>query len=74
MSDNLDLQTRRRRLRLNQWDIASALGLGRAAYVSEFETGKERKTLYPNGMDDTQFRRAYERVLDQLEAERSTAA
>lgn len=74
MTDNLDLQTRRRRLRLNQWDIARELGLSRPAYVSEFETGKERKTLYPNGMDDAQFRSAYERILDEIETQRGVAA
>lgn len=61
-SDNLDLQARRRRLRLNQWDMAEKLGLERQAYISEFETGR-RKT-FPNGLG----RADYERVLDQLEA------
>ena len=68
MTDNLDLQTRRRRLRLNQWDIARELGLGRAAYVSELETGK--RVSFPNGLG----RADYERVLDQIEAQRATAA
>jgi hypothetical protein len=71
MPDNLDLQIRRRRLRLNQWDIAREFKLNRAAYISEFENGKERKEIYPNGMDDAQLRVAYERYLDQIEAQRA---
>lgn len=68
MTDNLDLQARRRRLRLNQRDIAERLGLARAAYVSEFETGL--RASFPNGLG----RADYERVLDQIETQRGAAA
>lgn len=60
MPDNLDLQTRRRRLRLDQWDIAERLGLSRRAYISEFET-RDRKLPHGLGRAD------YERILDEIE-------
>ncbi len=62
MADNLDLQTRRRRLGLNQWQVAQFLGIKRAAYISEFETS-DRKL--PNSLT----RADYEALLDRLERE-----
>lgn len=66
IKDNFDLANRRNRLRLNQWDIGSMLGVQRGR-VSEFET---KNRLMPNGIG----RKEYEALLDRLEAQRSTAA
>lgn len=71
MPDNMDLYTRRRRLRLRQWEVAELLGLGpRGAYVSEFETGRTGKFPKRSGVT----RADYERLLDRLEAQRGVAA
>lgn len=66
--DNLDLQMRRKRLRVLQHEVAERLGLARDADVSEFELGKRATLPHGKGRAD------YERVLDQLEAERTSAA
>lgn len=68
MSDNLDLQIRRKRLRLTQRDVAECLGLKRLGDVSEFELGRRDK--FPNGKG----RKDYEKALTILARKRGVAA
>lgn len=60
MTDNLDLQLRRKRVGLNQRAVAKALGLTRPAYISDFENGH---SCLPHGLD----RKDYEAVLTAAE-------
>lgn len=71
MTDNLDLQIRRQRLRLTQDDIVDHLKLKRRAAVSEFEHGK----FSAMGRLDLQIlQNEYEPLLDRIEAQRDAAA
>lgn len=67
MNDGYDLMVRRKRLGIHQRDLARLIGSKRPADISELENGHES----PRARN---LREQVERVLDQLEAERASAA
>ena len=65
-SDGYDLMVRRKRLGLDQREIARLVGSNRPADISELENGHQSPRTQ-------NLREQVERVLDQLESERSKA-
>jgi len=70
MNDGYDLMVRRKRLGLHQRDLARLIGSNRPADVSEVENGSGTMSESSRAA----LRAEVERVLDQLEAERTSAA
>lgn len=65
VTDNFDLQVRRKRVGLTQRDVMKALGLKRIADISDFENGHRTDLPKGKGRDD------YERLLQKHERKAS---